>query len=217
MFRACQVGNAKFNTDQWARLMEYIWDCRAAEILKGTKESIIKEIIESTWDRETNRHRRFDVDKISVNFKTEMGRLIRQIIEIYPSDEQKDAIRQAIRLFNPTNKNESQFVNGKMESADVPTMNVQLVSVGLHAGIRNGNLYRHFQSDQAMALRCTRIAEIHHMAYKGIAGLPAGLPIGQADCAPLPIPANFLMQGGRSDNDRRVIEPVLVRLARMNI
>ena len=190
--------------------MEYVWDGRAAEILQGVKESIIKEIIETTWDREARRHRRFDVDAISVNFKTELGRIIRQIIEICPSDEHKDAIRMTTRLMNPMTRNEVQYVNGKMESVDIPTLNVQLVSVGLHASVKRGNLSRNFRGDRAMALRCTRIAEIHLLAYKGIAGLPAGIAIGQDDCAPLPISI------GSPLNRWPTLEPVVVRKLNTN-
>ena len=187
MFRGCQVGNIKLTPAQWDRLMEYVWDGRAAEILQGVKESVIKELIETTWDRGTRRHRRFDVDVISVNFKTELGRLIRQIIEICPSDDHRDAIRMTTRLMNPITRNEVQYINGKMESVDIPSTNIQLVSIGLHASVKRGNLSRNFRGDRLMALRCTRIAEIHLLAYKGIAGLPAGIAIGQDDCAPLPI------------------------------
>ena len=86
------MGNIKLTLAQWERLMEYIWDGRAVEILQGVKESVIKEMKESTWDRGTRRHRRFDVDTIGANFKTELGRLIRQIIEICPSDEHEGAV-----------------------------------------------------------------------------------------------------------------------------
>ena len=204
------VGNIKFTADQWKRLMEYVWDCRAVEILQGVKESVIKEIIETTWDRETRRHRRYDADRIGVNFKTELGRLIRQIIEVVPSDGQKEAIRFSTRLFYPTHKNDSQYVNGKMESHDIPGMNVQLVAIGLHAGIRNGNLARNYNCNLALTVRCTRIKEIHVLAYKGIAGLPAGLTMEQDDCAPLPISAGFA-QLCPGEQERRILEPVLVR------
>ena len=190
---------------QWERLMEYIWDGRAAEILQGVKEAVIKEVIESTWDRETRRHRRFDIDTVGVCFQTELGRLIRQIIEICPSDEHKQAVRCTTRLLDPINRNEVQYVNGKMESADIPTWNVQLVSIGLHASIKIGNLSTKFRGDKQMALRCTKIAEIHVLAYKGIAGLPAGMPIGQDDFAPLPISVS------PPSNQWPTLEPVSVR------
>ena len=150
---------------------------------------------QETWDRGTRRHRRFDVDTIGANFKTELGRLIRQIIEICPSDEHKEAV---------------QYVNGKMETIDIPASNVQLVSIGLHACVKIGNLSKNFRGDSQMALRCTRIAEIHVLAYKGIAGLPAGVAIGQADCAPLPISANPI------PNQMAVLEPISVRKTSAN-
>ena len=209
-FRGCQVGNIKFSPEQWERLMDYVWDSRAAEILQGTKEAVVKEIIETTWDRGTRRHRRFDVDTIGVNFNTELGRIIRQIIEICPSDDHKDAIRRSTRLFNPISRNETQYINGTMEFAEVEASDVQLVAIGLHAGIKMGNLSKRFRGDTTMASRCTRIAEIHQLAYKAVAGLPAGLAIGQEDCAPLPISANL------PSNRWPTLEPVVVRLTNLN-
>ena len=190
--------------------MEYIWDGQAAGILQGIKGAVIKEMIDNTWDRGTRRHRRFDVDNVGTSFNTELSRLIRQIIEICPSDEHKEAIRKAMRLFDPISRNEQQFINGKMEFAGVEAADVQLVSIGLHAGLKLGNLSKNFRGDQVMARRCTRITQIHQLAYKGIAGLPAGLTIGQDDCAPLPISANL------PSNRWPTLEPVVVRLTNPN-
>ena len=199
------MGNIKLTVLQWERLLEYIWDARAAEILQGVKESIIKEVIGTTWDRETRRHRRFDVDTVGINFRTELGRLIRQVIEICPSDEHKEAVRCTTRLLDPINRNEVQYINGKMESTDIPTLDVQLVAIGLHASVKVGNLSTKYRGDKQMAQRCTKITEIHVLAYKGIAGLPAGMPIGQNDFAPLPVSVS------PPSNQWPTLEPVSVR------
>ena len=141
ILRGALLGRMKFTGEDWAFIMECVWEQRALEVVRGTKWALMHELCRSTWESQIP----FKSVSIGEHFATKVRKIIRIILETAPDDEITQVLREEMSYYDPSGENDRRYMEGRFECMDIDGTNTMIASVGGYHSIRRGKIRKGYK------------------------------------------------------------------------